>query len=229
VTVTPAAGQSGTATITVTVSDGALTASDTFVLTVTPASGTPTYLFTEGFEGTGFENTGWTKSGVPNENYTTTVLDGAQSLNCAGAQYIQRAFPYSTSFNLYFRVRWNTWSDYANVIYWDNSSWGTAASLYADDNRLQLAHGSASALGTTVLAANVTYHVWVEWTKGTGSNGTMKLFVSTTGTKPATPEASITNGNGAATQRIYVGPTGTGPNVIFDRILVDDVPILSNP
>jgi VCBS repeat-containing protein len=228
-TVTPAAGQSGTATITVTVSDGALTASDTFVLTVTPASGTPTYLFTEGFEGTGFENTGWTKSGTPNENYTTTVLDGAQSLNCSGAQYIQRIFQYSTSFNLYFRVRWNTWSDYANVIYWDNNSWGTAASLYADDNRLQLAHGSASALGTTVLAANVTYHVWVEWTKGTGSNGTMKLFVSTTGTKPATPEASITNGNGAATERIYVGPTGNGPNVIFDRILVDDVPIPSNP
>ena len=34
VTVTPAAGQSGSATITVTVSDGSLTASDTFVLTV---------------------------------------------------------------------------------------------------------------------------------------------------------------------------------------------------
>src|SRR5439155_6940544 len=34
VTVTPAAGQNGTATITVTVSDGSLTASDTFVLTV---------------------------------------------------------------------------------------------------------------------------------------------------------------------------------------------------
>lgn len=39
-TVTPAAGQSGTATITVIVSDGALSASDTFVLTVTPGSNT---------------------------------------------------------------------------------------------------------------------------------------------------------------------------------------------
>ena len=69
----------------------------------------------------------------------------------------------------------------------------------------------------------------MEWTKGTGSNGTMKLFVSTTGTKPAAPEASITGGTGLATQRMYLGPTSTGPNVIFDRILVDDVPILSNP
>jgi hypothetical protein len=40
VTVTPAAGQSGNATITVSVSDGALTATDSFVLTVsTPPSG----------------------------------------------------------------------------------------------------------------------------------------------------------------------------------------------
>jgi glucose/arabinose dehydrogenase len=229
VTVTPAAGQSGAATITVTVSDGLLGATDTFLLTVNPAGGTPTYLFTEGFEGTGFENTGWSKTGTPNENYTTIVLDGAQSLNCSGAQHIWRTFRYSTSFNLYFRVRWNTWRDYANVIYWDNSNWSTAASLYADDNRFQIAHGSAAALGSTVLAANVTYHVWVEWTRGTGNNGAMKLFVSTSGAKPANPEASITTGNGTATERIYIGPTGTGPNVIFDRILVDDVPILSNP
>jgi len=40
VTVTPVAGQTGTATITVTVSDGSLTASDTFVLTVTPPANT---------------------------------------------------------------------------------------------------------------------------------------------------------------------------------------------
>ncbi len=86
VTITPAAGQSGTATITVTVSDGALTASDTLLLTVTATLPPPTYLLSEGFEGTGFENTGWTKSGTPNPDYTATVLQGAQSLNTAGAQ-----------------------------------------------------------------------------------------------------------------------------------------------
>jgi VCBS repeat-containing protein len=229
VIVTPAAGQIGTATITVTVSDGVLTASDTFLLTVNPAGGGPTYLFAEGFEGTGFENTGWTKTGTPNENYTTTVLDGAQSLNCSGAQHIRRTFQYSTSFNLYFRVRWITWSDYVNVVYWDNSSWGTTAALFADNNRFELIHGGASALGTTTLNPNITYHVWVEWARGTGSNGTLKLFVSTTGVKPATPEASITTGSGTATERMYLGPTSAGPNVIFDRILVDDVPIGSNP
>ena len=42
VTVTPAANQSGTTTLTVTVSDGTLTASDTFVLTVTAVNDAPT-------------------------------------------------------------------------------------------------------------------------------------------------------------------------------------------
>jgi hypothetical protein len=42
IAVTPAANQSGTATITVTVSDGSLTASDTFIVTVQNLPGTPT-------------------------------------------------------------------------------------------------------------------------------------------------------------------------------------------
>ena len=42
VTVAPAPGQFGTATITVTVKDGVLTASDTFVVTVTPDTESPT-------------------------------------------------------------------------------------------------------------------------------------------------------------------------------------------
>lgn len=42
VTVTPAANRSGTATITATVSDGARTASDTFVVTVNPVNDPPT-------------------------------------------------------------------------------------------------------------------------------------------------------------------------------------------
>ena len=53
----------------------------------------------------------------------------------------------------------------------------------------------------------------------------MKLFMSTTGVKPASPEANITTGNGGATARMYMGPTSAGPNAIFDRVLVDDVPI----
>jgi hypothetical protein len=228
VTVTPVTGQFGTATITVTVSDGALTATDTFLLTVNSVTA-PTYLFTEAFEGTGFENTGWIKHGTPNPDYTTVVLQGAQSLNCVGAQYCERPFVYANSFYLYFQARWNTWGNYNNIIYWDDSNYNIVIGLYADNAKAEIKHGSVGVFGTTALTANTTYHFWVEWTKGTGANGTLKLFVSTTGVKPANPEANITTGNGAAPARMYLGPTGSGPNAIFDRLLVDDVPIGSNP
>jgi len=56
------------------------------------------YLLSEDFEGTGFENPGWTPVGTPNPDYTTTVLHGLQSLNCVGAQQIYRTFSFSNAF-----------------------------------------------------------------------------------------------------------------------------------
>jgi hypothetical protein len=126
-------------------------------------------------------------------------------------------------------MRWSTWSDYHNVVLWEDANWTSAASLWADDNVLHVTHGTKFAVGTTAINPNVTYHVWIDWTKGTGTNGTMQLFVSTTGTKPASPEASLNTGTGAAIARMYMGPFGAGPSIIFDSLLVDDVPIGSNP
>src|SRR5438477_4765801 len=182
-------------------------------------------LLSEDFEGPGFEQPGWIKHGTPNEDYTAFPLQGSQSLNCLGGQYLERTSRNADSFYMYFRARWNTWSDYNNVIYWDDSSFGFVADLYAADNFFQIAHGSVFASGRTILTENTTYHIWLEWTKGTGVDGTMKLFLSTDGNKPLLPEASIITGTGHATERMYLGPTGPGPDVIFDRILVADAPI----
>jgi hypothetical protein len=54
VTVTPAANQTGTATLTVTVSDGALSASDTFVLTVNAVTLAPTIALTAPLSGASY-------------------------------------------------------------------------------------------------------------------------------------------------------------------------------
>src|SRR2546429_2357443 len=135
----------------------------------------PTYLFTEGFEGTGFENTGWIKHGTSNPDYTNIVLHGTQSLNCVGAQYLERPFVFTNSFYLYFRVRWNTWSDNNNIIYWDDPGWNIDAGLHADHQTMELQRGTPCAFGTTTTSADTTYHVRAEWTKDTCVNGTMKL------------------------------------------------------
>jgi len=101
VTVTPATGQSGSATITVTVSDGSLTAQDTFLLTVN--SGSVTVNFTS--EG---GNDGWLLESSPGNNTadrTSNPVCGNSNTNSAGALRIgddagNRQFRSIVSFNV---------------------------------------------------------------------------------------------------------------------------------
>lgn len=69
VTITPAANQSGTSTITLTVNDGALTATDTFVLTVvgqTLASWRQTHFSSPDNSGNGADTNDFDKDGIVN-------------------------------------------------------------------------------------------------------------------------------------------------------------------
>lgn len=191
-------------------------------------------LLNEGFEGPGFENAGWTvpsqSTSAPNPDYSATPLVGSQSLRCNGVSFIQRPFVNSTEFYAYCQVRWLAWSDFRVVLDWLNSDNTSAATVYADfGRRLQVIHGGVANRGNTVINDNTTYHLWVEWTKGTGANGTMKLFLSTSGFKPATPEASVTTGQGGALAFFDIGPFGTGADVVYDNVIIADAPIGDNP
>src|SRR5882672_1988136 len=77
------------------------------------------YLLSEGFEGAGFENTGWTIFGTSNPDYTTTSLDGSQSLHChSTSSFIQRPFAWTNDLYCYFQVRWLTYAPYKYVVDW---------------------------------------------------------------------------------------------------------------
>ena len=123
-----------------------------------------------------------------------------------------------------------TFSAFQEFVAWTNPDWSLMAELYCNGagGPMTACHGGVCVSGSTPLNTGTTYHFWVEWTQGTGANGTLKLLVSTTGTKPASPEVSITTGTGGAMSQILFGPQSSG-NVILDRLLVDDVPIGSNP
>jgi hypothetical protein len=235
VTITPTAGLAGTSTITLTVSDGDLTASDSFVLTITatnPPTGNPgEWLLREGFEGAGYENPDWTELNSPNPDYSTLALKGAESLNLANGCVIMRTFRPTNAYSLYCRLRWNRFAKGAILYYFETADYSPAASLLTDfsADRLLLSHGASSASGATDLQANVTYHVWMEWTLGTGGNGTLKLFLSTDVIKPVLPEASVTTGTGEPIERLYIGSIDPVPDVIVDSILIADEPIGDNP
>ena len=194
-----------------------------------------TYLLSEGFEGAGYENGGWTAFSASDPDYASAPLVGAQSLRCSGvSSFIQRPFVRTADFYAYFQVRYSAFAPFKFVVDWLDAGSSSIARVVTDDspNRLQIVHGGVSASGTTVITAGVTYHVWVEWTRGTGADGTMKLFVSTDGVKPGSPEASITTGTGnSALAKFDIGPfDGAGTtDVVYDNVLLDDVVIGSNP
>jgi hypothetical protein len=230
-TITPSPGAIGVTTITLRLSDGNRMASGAFLLTVRStnhASGSEFFL-AEGFDGPGYETPGWEEIGTPNPDYTNLVLEGSESLHCSGPQNIRRPFKSDRDFHFYFQAQWNTYDTYNAVLVWEDASGSISACVYADFDRLLLVHGQASALGTTRIEEGTAYHLWVDWALGTGSNGTMQLFISTNGTKPLTAEAMVTNGTGLAVDRLYVGPSGAGPDMVFDRLLASTQPIGSNP
>jgi len=189
------------------------------------------YFPNEGFEGPGFENSGWIKHGAPNEDYTDAVLHGAQSLYCSNAAFISHSFQMTDRFNVYFRVRWNAWGDFNNVIFWYDSAFIITARITVNplNGIVTLHHGSVTAQSTAPVRLNTTYHMWVEWTKGIGIDGTLLLYFSTDGKKPALPNASIITGNGRAIDSINIGPTTPGQRVVYDRILASDLPIGDSP
>jgi hypothetical protein len=235
VTLTPAAGQTGSATVTLTISDGDLTASDSFVLTVTatnpPTSNPGKWLLREGFEGAGYENPDWTELNSPNPDYSMLALKDAESLNLANGCVIMRPFQPTNQYSLYCRLRWNRFARGAILYYFETADYSPAASLLTDylSDRLLLSHGGSSASGATDLQPNVTYHIWMEWTLGTGGNGTLKLFLSTDVIKPMLPEASVTTGTGGPIERLYVGSIDAVPDVIVDSILIANEPIGDDP
>src|ERR1051325_7489826 len=187
------------------------------------------YLLSEGFEGSGFENSGWTKFGEPDEDFLNIALQGQQSLNCVGHQQIFRNFSASNSFNLYMKMRFITIPSFQGLLFWRNDLVNTVAEMYMNNGSVELIHGHVIHTSASIFTTNVTYDVWIEWTRGDGADGTMKLFVATDGNKPSIPQLEIIDGNGGAISRFELGPEGVGGNVIFDHLLYAETPIGSSP
>jgi len=196
-------------------------ASSAVALTVTA---TPAWDFVETFDAAGYDNTGWsTASGTPNADYTTSPLEGTQSLYCNNA-YISRSVTGTTkSFFMMFKLG-TVVSTYSPIIY----SSGPQVYFSYTGSPLTYLHGSATATGAINLVAGTVYYLWLDWVAGSGANGTLNAYLATTATKPGTPDASITTGTGTSIGTFYLGPEA-GFEVIMDRLIIHGSTIGSNP
>lgn len=84
--------------------------------------------------------------------------------------------------------------------------------------------------GTTAISSNDVYdedtktYIWIEYTKGTGSNGVAKLYWSDTSTKPGSAGLSISDGTGTA-EITYVKLMNRNRGLwtaYFDNVTIDE-------
>jgi hypothetical protein len=123
------------------------------------------YLLNEGFEGAGYENSGWTAFSIVDPDYTANALVGSQSLRCSGtSSFIQRPLVPGNTIYAYFQVRWLSFTGFKFVVDWLDAGSASITKVVTDGfpNRLRIEHGSVGASGTTEIVPNTTYHVWVE-------------------------------------------------------------------
>lgn len=190
------------------------------------------YLLSESFEGTGYENS-WTEAGTPNEDYTTVVLDGSQSLGLVSSgdsSYASFAAQSSVWFYCMFRFPSATNNNTSHLIQLRDSGGAEVCGMrFASGGVYTISHGTANASSAaSAYASATTYHIWLHYTKGTGANGTLDLYFSSTSTQPGSPSLSITTGTATADAAQIFLQRGTTIMVI-DKVRVSASAIGSAP
>lgn len=182
----------------------------------------------------------WSALGSPTtvtSNYTETVLRGTQSLYITGTsssvmagRYIAITEAATAHAFLRFYVATAPSDDAAFFQIFDSSGNILAyLSWRPGFPRIAANHGTTGVTYGTNLATATAYYLWVDYTAGTGTDGVLTVYISTTSTKPGTAQISITTGISTANAaRIGVG-FGRSGSGIFDQILTSDSAIGAPP
>lgn len=202
-------------------------------------------LFLETYEGTGYSNAGWSESvngGTVDEDYTTTVLDGSQSLYCQGDAAVGLNYTYKT-----FTAGGNRWAFFLHrptdingthkIFSWNSSISAEQGSLQVNSSgTITVLAGAATATTTDAMSENTTYWIWTEYNKNNGANRICNVGFSTDGTRPTSgnkyAQASTTTSAtdvAEAAVGIFGGDFSTPYGGIWDYVIVDDAQIGDNP
>lgn len=200
------------------------------------------YTVKQDFEGAGYDNSEtWTEAGTgtKNEDYTATVLVGTESLNLAfvgqnGTTSITLAADQGSAW-VYFQVHFLVLPATGKIFFrlTDSAAANPLTVENLTGNLLRMRVGSSVVTLVDAITTGVTYHVWVKYIKGTGSDAQGELAVSTDGTKPTSGNWFTSTSSGTSTtdvNKLFFGTANTSTwDAIFDKIRCDDVAIGDNP
>lgn len=190
-----------------------------------------TPIFLETFEATGYDNAVWTETNTPLPDYTTGPLCGAQSLAMGSGDVIkssdQSSFT-SAKIVLNFGASLTNGSDsYLFQFFGTGGSTAVAKVALDPTDYLQLVVGGTTVVDTTFLIqTNTQYIVWLDYTKGTGSNAYGAIYIAVdTGNdcvedKPASPIVTTSTANATLDAMVlWVGHSNaTSPAILYDNL-----------
>lgn len=212
------------------------------------AAAPPTYLLNQNFEGTGYDNSEtWTETlndGTIDEDYTTTVLHGSQSLfiNDTVSPYpntVSSSWSSATVTYGYFMLRLDARPGSLFTLFIGRLGANTRFVIDVLATGAIRAYGNVGGSGTaaipvSVLSGSTTYHIW--WSiDATSSPETVTIAFSTDGVRPTSGNnyASSVSDMSSNIDRLFFTTlflTGSSTTeTIIDRVLVDDVQIGDNP
>jgi hypothetical protein len=184
---------------------------------------------TENFEGAGYESAMIDDTGTPAEDTATTglSLEASQCLYIDGNNGQEEAYvPFTASDNcyLYFMFRFEDMNS-ATRRQWALKNGTTTVAEMANapgPSQWAIYDGGSGTDAGSFPSVDTTYHVWFEYEKGTGANGKIRFYVSTTTTKPGSPDCEITNSaETGQVNRFYPGTWGAGGgNIYFDKLRI---------
>ncbi len=198
-----------------------------------------TYLVQENFEGAGLPS-GWTATNVTHDyDYTTTPPQGLESYrqnrSASSPTLLSPTFTASSPVEAYFLYRPMTAFGTTQRVFFILN--GTSECVRVSINTsggFQVRAGGGTEVSTTdTMTINTTYHVWVRYVKGTGTDAFASVAFSTTGTRPTSGNAYRESTNGTATldaDRVRLGIANSSTfDQLFDRILVSTSSIPNSP
>lgn len=207
--------------------------------------GGATYLLQENFEATGspgYDTSTWTEAGSPDENTSTSGLSLQASeclyFNPAAATWSTTSPTYtaqSTAY-AYFLIRFSalpsggTWT----LFQFRHSAGECGRVRVTNTGTLSVRAGGGTDVATASgMSTGTTYHLWVKYVKGSGSNAVVEAGFSTDGTRPTSGGTFATQTAGTATtdaDRIMYGQASSNTvSVYIDKVRVDDAVIGDNP
>jgi len=203
-----------------------------------PAGGS--YVFSDDLEyanAAAAASAGWTDAGTPTWAYTTSPapLQGTYScLSNAAANSSYYDFTATDPVGIYFMFSVSAISTTPHLCRFYNSTTELFRVRALSTGAIRIYTGGGTTLATSssagLVANDTVYHLWIEATAGGGTNGSLAVSISTTPTKPPSPDvSSLASTHTLGLSRFYIAVGVNSCNLIADKIRVASSAIGSNP